>query len=207
MDDDSLGSSASARPHQLQIESGSRPPSADAAPSDLSLTDTLPVLQNWRDRLISAYASDPWFFAESHLEQLTLDESLWYHVDGKVVMPASTTLRCKLISDFHDNPYVGHVGINETTRLLSRYYHWLSMDANVAQYVRECHFCQTNKARQAEPLGALQPLELPLVPCECVRLDFITKLPFSSRGHDAIMVVVNAHQDGAYYTHHYNRYC
>ena len=188
---DSPGTTAPAGPHEPQIVIGSRPPSAAAAPSDLSSADHLPVVQDWRDQLMSAYAADSWFRDESNLEQLTLDEGLWYNVDGRVVIPATPALRRKLIADFHDSPYVGHVGINKTTRLLSRYYWWLSMGDDVAQYVRECHSCQTNKARQTKPSGALQPLELPMKPWECISLDFITQLPVSSRGNDAIMVVVD----------------
>ena len=45
------------------------------------------------------------------------------------------------------------------------------------------------KARQDKPSGTLHPLELPVVPWECVSLDFTTQLPVSSRGNDAIMVV------------------
>ena len=67
------------------------------------------------------------------------------------------------------------------------------MGADVTQYVQECHSCrrQTIKARQEKLSGALQPLELPTVPWECVSLDFITQLPVSSRHNDAIMVVVD----------------
>ena len=65
------------------------------------------------------------------------------------------------------------------------------MGDEVAQYVRECHFRQTNKARQAKPSGALQPLELPMKPWECISLDLVTQLPISSRGSDATMVVVD----------------
>ena len=71
---------------------------------------------------MSAYAAVPLFRDESYLEQLTLDEGLWYNVDGKVLIPATPDPRRKLFADFHDSPYVGHVGINKTTRLLSRYY-------------------------------------------------------------------------------------
>ena len=139
---------------------------------------------------MSAYAADPWFRDESNLEQLTLDEGLWYNVDGRVVILATPDLRRKLVADFHDSPYVGHVGVNKTTRLLSRYYWWLSMGDDVTQYVRECHSCQ-NKARQTKASGALQPLELPMKPWECISLDFITQLPIGSRGNDAVMVVVD----------------
>ena len=107
---DSPGTTATAGPHEPQIVIGSRPPSAAATPSDLSSADHLPVVQDWRDQLMSAYAADPWFRDESNLEQLTLDEGLWYNVDGRVVIPATPALRRKLIADFHDSPYVWPCG-------------------------------------------------------------------------------------------------
>ena len=113
-------------------------------------------------------------------------------MDGRVVIPDGGDLHLKLIFDFHDSPYVGHdVGINQSTRLLSRYYWWPRMDEDIASYVRECHSCQTIKARQQKPSGLLNPLELPMTPWECVSLDFITSLPSTRRGYDAIMVVVD----------------
>ena len=41
------------------------------------------------------------------------------------------------------------------------------------------------------PAGLLQPLPIPKSKWEVVTIDFITKLPWSSRQHDSIMVVVD----------------
>ena len=65
------------------------------------------------------------------------------------------------------------------------------MGDDITNYVRECHSCQTVKARQQKPSGLLNPLELPMAPWECISLDFITQLPVTRRGYDAIMVVVD----------------
>ena len=198
------GATALARPSVDQGMDGSRPSSAAAAPSlpDMpsisdvpDIPDTLPGTEHWRDKLIAGYALDPWFSDQNNLKDLSLDEGLYYNVDGRVIIPDNGDLRLKLISDFHDCPYVGHVGINKTTRLLSRYYLWPRMDQDIATYVRECHSFQTVnlslKPRQEKPSGLLNPLELPMVPWQCVSLDFITQLPLTRRGFDAIMVVVD----------------
>ena len=65
------------------------------------------------------------------------------------------------------------------------------MDDDITKYIRECHSCQTVKARQEKPSSTLNPLKFPLVPWVCVTLDFITQLPVMRKGHDAIMVVVD----------------
>ena len=166
-----------------------------AADPDTSMTDSAgqpasALVSDWKATMVAAYAADNWFADPANLKDLTLDEQLWYNVDGKVVVP-SGSFRKDIISDFHDSPYVGHVGINKTTALISRYYWWPGMVDEISTYVRTCHLCQKNKARQHKPSGALQPVELPHVPWECCTMDFITQLPRTTRGHDAIFVVVD----------------
>ncbi len=173
------------------LVNGGAVPAVDAAPSDMPSSIALPTVVSWREQLIDSYRHDPVFHDESNLDKLTLDEGLYHNVDGKVVVPDAPPLRRKIMSALHDSPFAGHVGINKTKRLVSRYYWWPSMDADVTQYVQQCHSCQTVKARQQKPSGALIPLELPMVPWECITLDFITQLPVSSKGFDAIMVVVD----------------
>ena len=79
------GATATARPSVDQSMDGSRPSSAAAAPSlpdmpsisDVSnIPDTLPGTEHWRDKLIAAYALDPWFSVQTNLEDLSLDEGL-----------------------------------------------------------------------------------------------------------------------------------
>jgi hypothetical protein len=61
----------------------------------------------------------------------------------------------------------------------------------VERYVVHCSHCQKNKAQNSRPAGLLQPLELPLSPWQTVSMDFITQLPRSKAGHDAIFVIVD----------------
>ena len=109
------------------------------------MLNALPSTGHWRNKTISAYTVDPWFLDQANLMDFSLDKGLWYIVGGRVVIPDSGDIRLKLISDFHSCPYVGHVGINQTTRLILRYYWWQNMDQDIACYVRECHSCQTIK--------------------------------------------------------------
>ena len=65
------------------------------------------------------------------------------------------------------------------------------MNADIERYVLTCHLCQKNKARNTMPAGLLQPLQLPQSPWHTVTMDFITQLPKTKAGHDAIFVVVD----------------
>jgi hypothetical protein len=48
-----------------------------------------------------------------------------------------------------------------------------------------------NKASNQKPMGLLQPLEVPTEKFQHVSMDFITSLPKTKSGYDAIMVVVD----------------
>ena len=60
------------------------------------------------------------------------------------------------------------------------------MGQDIANYVSECHSCQTIKARQEKPSGLLHPVELPMAPWESISLDFTKQLPVTRKGHVAI---------------------
>jgi hypothetical protein len=51
--------------------------------------------------------------------------------------------------------------------------------------------CQKVKAEHRHPAGFLQPLPIPEWKWEVVTMDFITKLPRTTKQHDSIMVVVD----------------
>ena len=116
------GTTATAGPTAQQGNGGDRPSSAeplstdkpDCSPPD----NALPTMHAWKDRLVAAYATDPWF-CDVNTSSLFLDEGLWYNADGRMVIPDVDGIRRQLLSDFHDSPYVGHIGINKTMRFIS----------------------------------------------------------------------------------------
>ena len=61
----------------------------------------------------------------------------------------------------------------------------------VTEYVKSCDTCQRTKASNQRPPGLLQPIPLPATNWEQVTMDFITQLPTSSAGNDAIFVCVD----------------
>ena len=65
------------------------------------------------------------------------------------------------------------------------------MHKDVHGYVTHCQKCQVNKAERLKAGGLLQPLEIPNGKWESISMDFIVGLPLTSRGHDAIWVVVD----------------
>jgi hypothetical protein len=65
------------------------------------------------------------------------------------------------------------------------------MSKDIAEYIRSFDQCQQNKLTLSQPIGLLQPLEVPSSNCEHVTMDFNMDLPQVETGHDAILVAVD----------------
>ena len=83
-----------------------------------------------------------------------------------------------------------HPGGNKMYQDLKRQYWWSGMKKDVAQFVSTCLTCQQVKAEHQRSAGKLQPLPIPKWKWENITMDFVTGLPRSPQGHDAIWVVV-----------------
>ena len=64
------------------------------------------------------------------------------------------------------------------------------MKTNVARFVARCLTCQQVKAKHQRPAGLLQSLPVAEWKWEHVTMDFMTGLPRSPRGSDAVWVIV-----------------
>ena len=58
-------------------------------------------------------------------------------------------------------------------------------------HVRTCVSCQRSKRTPGKPSGLLQPLHIPQGPWDSVSIDFVTGLPKTKAGYDAILVFVD----------------
>jgi hypothetical protein len=65
------------------------------------------------------------------------------------------------------------------------------MKRDIDEYTTNCLECQRVKIENRHPIGLLEPSPIPEWRWEVVTMDFITKLPRTSKQHDAIMVVVD----------------
>jgi hypothetical protein len=92
---------------------------------------------------------------------------------------------------FHDIPTAGRVGRDKTYKAISRQFWWPHIRQEVNKYVQTCESCQRNKISTRKPAGLLQPLPLPTHKWRDISMDFITQLPKTQSGYDAILVVVD----------------
>ena len=65
------------------------------------------------------------------------------------------------------------------------------MSRYIGQYVSTCDLCLWTKPWQHSPVGELQLLSIPDAWWDMLSVDFVVKLPESSR-HDAVMTVIDS---------------
>ncbi|GJY48892.1 putative reverse transcriptase domain-containing protein [Tanacetum coccineum] len=70
-------------------------------------------------------------------------------------------------------------------------YWWPGMKKDIAEYVSKCLAYLNVKAEQQRPSGLLQQPKIPIWKWEGIAIDFVTKLPRTSSGHDIIWVIVD----------------
>ena len=105
--------------------------------------------------------------------------------------PDVDQLHSSIIRELHCSPYAGHVCMNRTLELISRYFYWPTMRTDINDYVRGCVMCQRNKPSAGQPAGKLQPLPVPNGVWEDISMDFVGPLPKTPRHNDYILVVVD----------------
>ncbi|GKF09066.1 putative reverse transcriptase domain-containing protein [Tanacetum coccineum] len=106
-------------------------------------------------------------------------------------LPLFGNLRDLIMHESHKSKYSTHPGSNKMYQDLKKLYWWLNMKAIIAEYVDKCLTCSRVKAECQKPSGLLIQPEIPTWKWERITMDFVTKLPKTSSGHDIIWVIVD----------------
>ncbi|GJS76601.1 putative reverse transcriptase domain-containing protein [Tanacetum coccineum] len=117
------------------------------------------------------------------------DGSLYYM--DRIWVPLVGGVRTKIMDEAHKTRYSVHPRADKMYYVLRDMYWWPGMKKEIAIYVSKCLTCAKVKAEHQRPSGLLQQPEIPKWKWEKIAMDFITKLPRSSSGHDAIWVIVD----------------
>ena len=141
--------------------------------------------------LQAAYASDAWFADEKNISKLRYKGGLYFYETNRVAVADDIELKMRLIREAHDPPHAGHFGVLKTYKTLARDFWWPKMQNAVDEYVSSCSSCQRNKSRTQKEAGPVQPLGVPEYNWQEMTMDFITQLPMTRKGHDAIVVFVD----------------
>ncbi|KAD3640135.1 hypothetical protein E3N88_29358 [Mikania micrantha] len=112
-----------------------------------------------------------------------------YYFLNRIWVPSFGNLRKVIMDEAHKSQYSIHPGTDKMYQDPREFYWWPGMKKDIATYVCKCLTCLCVKAEHQRPFGLLQPLEISV--WEQISMDFITKLPKTPRGHDAIWVIVD----------------
>ena len=110
--------------------------------------------------------------------------------DNRIYIPSAGNLRTCIFQYNHDHILARHFGQNKTLELVCHGYSWPSLCADVQQFCKFCVTCMQSKPQRHKPYGSLKQLPIPERPWNSISMDFIEKLPSSSR-FDTILVIVN----------------
>ncbi|GJS02455.1 putative reverse transcriptase domain-containing protein [Tanacetum coccineum] len=106
-------------------------------------------------------------------------------------LPRLGGLRDLIMNESHKSKYSIYLGFNKMYHDLKKLYWWPIIKAEIATYIRKCLTCAKVKAEHQKHSGLLVQPEIPQWKWEKITMDFVTKLPKTSSGHDTIWVIVD----------------
>nr|GEZ85216.1 putative reverse transcriptase domain-containing protein [Tanacetum cinerariifolium] len=106
-------------------------------------------------------------------------------------LPCYSDLRSVIMHEPHKSKYSIHPGSKKMYQDIKKLYWWPNMKAGIATYVSKCLMCVRVKAEHQRPPRLLVQPAIPEWKWENIMIDFITKLPKSSKGFDTIWVIVD----------------
>nr|GEU48178.1 retrotransposable element Tf2 [Tanacetum cinerariifolium] len=134
---------------------------------------------------------------ESARLQKGLDEMIerrsdkaFYYLD-RIWVPLKGDVRTLIMDEAHKSKYYIHPGANKMYYDLKDRYWWSGMKKDIAVYVSRCLTCLMVKAEHQRPYGLLQQPTILEWKWDRIAMDFVTKLPRTSSGHDPIWVILN----------------
>ena len=108
----------------------------------------------------------------------------------QLVLPLHRELINFALKLCHDDSTAGHLGYVKTLEKVQRRFFWKNMHQEVKDYVSSCLRCQKTKGH-FKTIGRAHLLDHPLLKWAVLSLDFITGLPLSKFGFDAILTVTD----------------
>ncbi|WVZ49882.1 hypothetical protein U9M48_001205 [Paspalum notatum var. saurae] len=123
--------------------------------------------------------------------ELKVDENGTLLFKNRICVPKTEKTQEIILEEAHNSTNSIHPGSTKMYLDLKTDYWWKGMKADIAKYVARCDICQRVKAEHQKPAGLLQPLPIPMWKWDEIGMDFVTGLPITPRGNDAIWVIVD----------------
>ena len=124
--------------------------------------------------------------------KLSFDGGKFFHLStmGKRVL-VPRTLVTSIVAMYHESEFYGHSVVLRTMALIKRHYVCSHLRHYVERYILSCDVCQAAKSRRVDTARVPRPLPVPDTKWHSVSIDWVSGLPPTTRGHDAIMTVVD----------------
>ncbi|RZB46805.1 Transposon Ty3-I Gag-Pol polyprotein [Glycine soja] len=157
----------------------------------------LQITNEFVDHIREAQEDDPFLLGK--VLDVTGDKDVEFKKDTtglirfkrRICVPSLDDLKVNILEEAHKSRLSFHPGMTKMYQYLKRSFWWHGMKKDVAEYVARCLTCQKAKAEHQRPSGELKPLEIPEWKWESIFMDFVSSLPKTSRGHDAVWVIVD----------------
>ena len=180
----------------------SRIPSASLEASKLATTASTPVLKGWMEALTKDKYFGPILqalrFGSTNAKALKravmyeiAGNQLLFKLDGidRVCVPKILQLETMKIA--HDGKCGGHMGIMKTQTFLQKSHFWPRMLQDIKKYVTTCRSCQSSKPNLHPIVVPPQPILPPTTRWHTASMYFVTSLPLTKAGFDAILTVTD----------------
>ena len=109
----------------------------------------------------------------------------------RICVPNTDDLRREILDEAHNAPYVIHLGATKMYNTMKPHYWWPGMKKDVAEFTEKCLTCQQVKVKHQALAGKLHPLSIPEWKWDKITMDFVTGLPKTMKGNDAIWLIVD----------------
>ena len=140
----------------------------------------------------SGLSSNPtiWEHLSNPSGHWSMDPDGYLRLNSWIYVLDVNNLRLRVLQYKHDHPISRHFGQNQTMDLVRHDYVWPELRNSIKLYIKSCTTCMHSKSQRHHPYGLLKQLPIPKHLWNSISMDFIEKLPRSSR-FDTILVIVN----------------
>ncbi|XP_073015225.1 uncharacterized protein [Primulina eburnea] len=179
---------------------------------DYFIVSSIQVEPQIVSKIKAAQRTDPHVHGLKELTQTGQSEKFSVASDGclryqgRLVVPNLIDLKESILREAHCSRHSVHPGMRKMYHILKSHYWWEGMKKEISDFVARCLTCQQVKAERMRPGGMLHSLEVPQWNWEHIAMDFVTHLPRSNRGCDAIWVIVDRLSKSAHFIP-YDRTC
>ena len=123
--------------------------------------------------------------------EFNIDSDGILRVGMRLCVPSSLELKRELLDDAHSSTYSIHPGSTKMYHELREHFWWDGMKREITEYTSRCLVCQRVKAERQLTKGVLQILPVPEWKWDNVSMYFVMGLPRTSKGNNAIWVIVD----------------